>query len=196
MPRDFDPRNLDLHDRQKLSGPHIRQTLPDVSLEILRGRARQRVRVVAGPAFLIGSAGDSDLVLGDPQFPEAHCYLLLSPEDVALRWLGIGPEVFVNDRPVRKTRLADGDVLRTGTYEFRVGIDRRMATPRLSRPQPARPEPKPKSPKPSRAPRSVEWTPSEGGETARQEVRQLLADIRRALEPNRPLRVFAAVGMK
>ena len=44
--------------------------LPTVELEIMRGQARRRVRRVAAPIFLIGTANDCDLVLGDPRFPE------------------------------------------------------------------------------------------------------------------------------
>ena len=47
------------------SGPHFRARLPRVEIEILRGRARDLVREVTFPVFLIGTADDCDLVLGD-----------------------------------------------------------------------------------------------------------------------------------
>jgi hypothetical protein len=100
--------------------------LPEVELEILRGRARRRFRPVSGPAFLIGTAPDSDLVLGDPQFPDAHCYLLVSTAGVGVRWLGIGPALSVDGRPVMdRAPLDDGDLLETGPYQFRVIIRHR-----------------------------------------------------------------------
>jgi predicted component of type VI protein secretion system len=115
-------RNYRVHNPQDSSGPHTRSRLPQVTLEILRGRARQRIRPIVRPAFLIGSAADSDLMLGAAQFPAAHCYLLLNPEGVGLRWLGFAPDVLVNDRAVEKADLRDGDILRTGPYEFRIRI--------------------------------------------------------------------------
>jgi pSer/pThr/pTyr-binding forkhead associated (FHA) protein len=127
-------RNYHLHNPQDPSGPHTRSSLPQVTLEIIRGRARQRIRPIVRPAFLIGSAADSDLMLGSQQFPTAHCYLLLNPEGVGLRWLGFAPEVLVNDRPVEKAELQDGDLLRTGPYEFRIRIRRGDSMLRLSHP--------------------------------------------------------------
>jgi hypothetical protein len=130
-------RNYRLHNPQDPSGPHTRSSLPQVTLEIIRGRARQRIRPIVRPAFLIGSAADSDLMLGSQAFPTAHCYLLLNPEGVGLRWLGFAPEVLVNDRAVEKAELQDGDVLRTGPYEFRIRIRRGDSMLRLSHPSDA-----------------------------------------------------------
>jgi hypothetical protein len=122
------------HDSQDLPGPHVRRGMPEVELEILCGRAQNRIRLVREPAFLIGSASDCDLVLGDPQFPEAHSYLLLSPEDVTLRWLGMGPDVMVNAEPVVRSALEDGDLLEFGPYKFRISIRRREPAPTLATP--------------------------------------------------------------
>ncbi len=127
-------RNYRLHNPQDPSGPHTRSSLPQVTLEIIRGRARQRIRPIVRPAFLIGSAADSDLMLGAEQFPSAHCYLMLNPEGVGLRWLGFAPEVRVNDLAVEKADLQDGDMLRTGPYEFRIRIRRGDSVLRLSHP--------------------------------------------------------------
>src|SRR5262245_57157562 len=77
-----------------------------VELEILRGMARQRVRLVRVPTFLIGAADDCDLVLGDGQFPEVHTYLRVA-SGVTLAHLGFAPTVTVNGRPVTKTPLSD-----------------------------------------------------------------------------------------
>ena len=55
-----------------LPGPHFRLKLPKVEIEIVRGRARNMVRPVTVPVYLIGAANDCDLVLGDPQFSEVH----------------------------------------------------------------------------------------------------------------------------
>lgn len=103
--------------------PHRQGRIPDVRLEVVRGRARQKVRLMTSNAFLIGATHDSDLVLGDPQFPASHSYLLRNHRRVLLRYLGEGPEITVNGRPVVQSTLADGDRIRTGPYEFQVQID-------------------------------------------------------------------------
>jgi predicted component of type VI protein secretion system len=95
-----------------------------VSLEIVRGRARNKLRSVEARAFLIGSATDCDLVLGDPHFPPVHAYLLRSLEATSIRWLGSGPALSINGREaIESEPLADQDLIRTGPYEFRVHIE-------------------------------------------------------------------------
>ncbi|MCH8922217.1 MAG: FHA domain-containing protein [Planctomycetes bacterium] len=116
------PQPPNTHDPHSVRGPHGLQNLPQVELEIVRGAARARKRRVTGPAFLIGRALDSDLVLGDPQFPEAHCYILIDPRGVTIRHMGDGPRLLVNDEEVSTQALCDGDTIGTGPYEFLVCI--------------------------------------------------------------------------
>jgi len=100
-----------------------RAGLPNVQLEIIRGLARHRIRPVRVPVFLIGSADDCDLVLGDPDFPEVHTYLFVTAGGVSARHLGAGAPLLVDGRIVRSAVLHDGDVLASGPYEFRIRID-------------------------------------------------------------------------
>ena len=116
------PQPPNTHDPHSVRGPHGLQNLPQVELEIVRGAARERKRRVTGPAFLIGRAHDSDLVLGDPQFPEAHSYILIDPQGVTIRHMGDGPRLLVNDEEVSTRALCDGDTIGTGPYEFLVRI--------------------------------------------------------------------------
>ena len=82
-------------------------------------------------AFLIGTAKDCDLVLGDGRFPEVHA--AGGPTGVTVRWLGDGPELTVNGRQaLLSAPLADGDLLKAASYEFRV---------RIRWPQPLRDDP-------------------------------------------------------
>jgi hypothetical protein len=97
---------------------------PTVSLEITRGRARQRRRIVVGPVFLIGTSRDCDLVLGDPQFPESYAYLFVKAGKVTVRWLGAGPELSVAQEVVETAELADGDTVAFGPFELRVSVER------------------------------------------------------------------------
>lgn len=103
------------------------RVIRDVELVITRGRARHRVRSVTAPVFMIGTAPDCDLVLGDDRFPEVHAYLLVGQGPVLLRWLGLDPEITVNGAKVDHVSLRDMDRIRTGPYEFlvRIGEKRR-----------------------------------------------------------------------
>jgi len=96
--------------------------LPQVELLITRGRAQNRQRPVRGTAFLIGSAADSDLVLGDPSFDELHSYVFVRPEGVTVRHLGTGPELSVAGQPVLVAPLTNDDRLGLGPFEFQVRI--------------------------------------------------------------------------
>jgi predicted component of type VI protein secretion system len=93
-----------------------------VELEILRGAARHRRRKVTVPVFLIGTANDCDLVLGDPAMPEVHTYLYVRAEGVTIRTLGAAPPLQVEGRPVESARLRDGNSFAIGPFAFRVHI--------------------------------------------------------------------------
>lgn len=120
----------DPHGPQGLPRPHFAPQPPRVELEIRGGRARNLVRAIDGPVYMIGSARDCDLVLGDPAFPEVHSYLYVRSDGVSLRHLGEGPQVAVSDTPVQSVRLRDGDVIRTGPFEFQIHIDWPHGAPR------------------------------------------------------------------
>jgi hypothetical protein len=97
--------------------------LPKIVLEITRGRAKHLRREVRTSAFLIGTAPDCDLVLGDPRFDDVHSYLFVSPRRVTIRHLGLGPALCVGGRTVSCVALEDLDTLQMGAYEFRVLIE-------------------------------------------------------------------------
>ncbi len=168
------------HDRSHLArgGGRAQRDLPHVELTILRGRAQNLVRPVSVPAFLIGSATDCDLVLGDSRFPEAHSYLLLSPSEVGVRWLGFGPQVAVNGGLVEKAPLRDGDHLRMGPYEFRVSVRMLEPTADTAEPRILR----------------LNRAPPDDLDAASHEIRGLLAEIVAAMEPPAPTRTRAAVA--
>ncbi len=103
--------------------PCCPQGRPQVQIEISRGRARDLMREVVGSAYLIGSARDCDLVLGDAQFPEVYAYLYVNDSGVTLRHLDEGPEMTVDGVVVRSVSLTDGSRIRTGPFEFRIHIN-------------------------------------------------------------------------
>ena len=109
----------DFHDESMLIQPRSHR----VELEIVRGRAKNRIRPVNVPVFLIGSATDCDLVLGDPDFPGTHTYLFIAEDRVTLRHLGLSPQLIVEGEPVDHAVLGDGQSFQLGNnYAFRIHI--------------------------------------------------------------------------
>ncbi|MEQ8789929.1 MAG: FHA domain-containing protein [Pirellulaceae bacterium] len=93
-----------------------------VELEILRGEARQRLRRIEVPVFLIGTADDCDLVVGDASIPQVHTYLYVRPEGVSIRTLGAAPSLTVGGRVAENAMLTDGDRFGIGPFEFLLHI--------------------------------------------------------------------------
>lgn len=185
-PTRFDPMPSlgmqDIDDTQTLPAA------PKVELEIVRGTARNTRRSVVGKVFLIGSACDCDLVLGDEQFPDAYAYLFVQPEGVTVRHLGAGPAVTVAGEPVQARRLLDGDVLEFGPYAFRIRIEAAKPAEKPSKPQHQSDRPL-AGPHMAIAESAAAKTPSIPSvddvldlRVARAEVAQLLSDIAAALE--------------
>ena len=110
-------------DRYSSPEAHILPLGPRVALEITRGRVQQRIRPVRGKMFLIGTASDCDLVLGDLSFPEAYAYLFVQDSKITIRRLGTGPELVICGEPVETAELLDGDRVGFGPFELRVVID-------------------------------------------------------------------------
>ena len=103
-----------------------RQSLPPsrgVWLEITRGRVQRRLRPVRGQVFLIGSAADCDLVVGDSSFPEAYAYVFVHDAAIAVRRLGLGPELQVDGEAVEAAELQTGDRLSFGPFELRLHVE-------------------------------------------------------------------------
>lgn len=152
------------------------KNLPRVELEILRGRARNKLRRIEVPVFLIGSARDCDLVLADADFPEVHTYLYVNRGGVSVRRIAESPVLAVDGREVQSSVIADGQKLQIGRYEFEVRIDR-PASPR----------------------RPIDWeAPLHEAPTLYREpeppglvlVRALLEDIREALKIEAKLQLY------
>src|SRR5688500_12822094 len=118
--------SLTRFDRQSSPHPHGLSCGARVTLEIVRGRARQRCREVTETVFLIGSAADCDMVLGDPEFPSAYAYLDVNDGGVTLRSLGGGPELLVGGLPVSTVAavtIQDDDLIELGPLAMRIRIE-------------------------------------------------------------------------
>jgi len=158
-------------DQHSLPGPHILSVGPRVSLEVTRGRVQERMRPVRGRVFLIGAANDCDLVLGDLQFPDAYAYVFVTGHEVSIRRLGAGPTLTVCGDVVESSELFHGDFIAFGPFELRVRIDEPSNSRTGGR---------------SLAPHCRPLSDGDDSDEAVDEVRLLLADIRRALAEDSP----------
>lgn len=91
-------------------------------LTITQGKTAWPHRAVRQRVFTIGRGAECDLVLGDPQFPEIHCYLWFREGELRLRALTDQPLLTVNGEAVEVVTLNSGDRIRTGPYQWVVEI--------------------------------------------------------------------------
>lgn len=91
-------------------------------LVIERGDAEQAVRPIQRPVYVIGTAADCDMVLGDPQFSDYHAYIYVREGVVTLRHLGPAPEITVNGRSIRWGELKHLDRMRFGPYQLQLRL--------------------------------------------------------------------------
>jgi hypothetical protein len=148
-----------------------------VHLEIVRGQAQQRRRPVAGPAFLIGSSCECDLVLTAAQFAEVYVCLVVRPSSVTVRQVGEGPAILINGRPLADAKLRDGDRLIAGPFEFIVHISPTTGT--------TAPSVKPIEPSPANRWRSAQQIDDPN---IMQAAAKLIRDIRAALDERPAMR--------
>lgn len=169
---DHRKQNAVANDNDYFDNEIVSMQSPPVEIEIVRGHARNRVRPVTVPVFLIGSAPDCDLVLGDANFPATHTYLFLNEGRVSLRHLGIAPDLLVDGQAVNGAVLQNGQIFQLGSsYVFRVHIhseqdDSRDGIGKRSPTQEKMPAPTPSSVSASK------------GNIVRERVQALLAEIR------------------
>ncbi|HEY5808420.1 MAG TPA: FHA domain-containing protein [Povalibacter sp.] len=67
----------------------------------------------------IGRTRDSDICIPSGAVSRDHARLLLSPRSVTIVDMGSANGSFVNDEPIKRHRLRDGDVLRIGDRSYR-----------------------------------------------------------------------------
>jgi serine/threonine protein kinase len=76
------------------------------------------------PRTVIGRASECGLILRAADVSKQHCQILLEDNQVIVEDLGSANGTFVNDRPVQRARLRDGDQLRIVRYGFQVRLPR------------------------------------------------------------------------
>ena len=95
---------------------------PRITIEILRGRATQKSRVMTGPTLLIGSDPRCDVQMRSPNVAPKHCLITRQDGVVRATRLSADHAVLHNGKPTAEEALDDGDRLGIGPFEFRIRI--------------------------------------------------------------------------
>lgn len=91
-------------------------------LEIIRGRARHRVRWLDTDTFLIGSAPDRHLVLADAAVPSLHSFIYRTKSRLVVCHLGAEPPLLINGYRTTRMALEAGDRMTVGPFELAVHL--------------------------------------------------------------------------
>jgi serine/threonine protein kinase len=71
---------------------------------------------------VVGRTSDCDIVLRAADVSKQHCRILLEADEIIVEDLGSSNGTFVNDLPIKRAALRDGDRLRIAEHEFRVWL--------------------------------------------------------------------------
>jgi chromosome segregation ATPase len=93
---------------------------PRITLEILRGRASQKSRVMTAPTLLIGSDVRCDVQMRSPSVAAKHCLITRENGVVRATRLSADHPLLLNGKPAAGGALTDGDTLAIGPFELRV----------------------------------------------------------------------------
>ncbi len=97
---------------------HLPTGVPDLCLEICRGRTRHPQRPISTDGYLIGAGDVCDLRLGGDGIPAQHSMIHVDSGEYWLDALATGPEVKVNGQPTNRTVIHEGDRIQIGVFEF------------------------------------------------------------------------------
>ena len=91
---------------------------PVLYLEICRGRTSFPCRPILQNRFLIGAADQCDLRLGGDGMPPLHSIIHADGRDIQLEAICPSPVLKVNGTVKDSVRLADGDLIEIGCFQF------------------------------------------------------------------------------
>jgi serine/threonine protein kinase len=89
---------------------------------LLESLADGKTLRVSRQKTVIGRTSDCDIVVRAADVSKQHCRILVDAEEIVVEDLDSSNGTFVNDRPVKRFPLVDGDRLRIGDYEFVVRL--------------------------------------------------------------------------
>jgi len=91
---------------------------PVLFLEIRRGQTCFPYRPILQSRFLIGADGACDLRLGGDDMPPLHSIIHADGRDVHLETIVASPVLRVNGTVAESVRIADGDLIEIGRFQF------------------------------------------------------------------------------
>ena len=88
-------------------------------LILMQSDGKPRRYAVDGPRLRLGRQRDCDVRVNHPTVSRHHAEIVFVGDRAFLRDLGSSNGTFVNGRPIRQTRLNDGDIVQLGRHELR-----------------------------------------------------------------------------
>jgi serine/threonine protein kinase len=93
--------------------------LPVVVLELITNNKKIRLQFAK---TVIGRAADCDVILRSSDVSKRHCQIIIEPNRVSVEDLGSTNGTSVNNEPIERCELADGDALDIAGHVFKVHI--------------------------------------------------------------------------
>jgi hypothetical protein len=93
-----------------------------VQIEIISSTSDNQSRYLENTASFIGSDHECDLVLNDNRFPPIYAFLLADHKGVVLRYLGCGPELHVDGKPIERVVITDSAHVIAGPFSFTLRV--------------------------------------------------------------------------
>lgn len=104
--------------------PEIVKQVPSCLLTWIDAEGRSHeARLEAPNSLLVGRRAEVDLRLTDPSVSGKHCSLAWEGDELVIRDLGSTNGTFVNEEPITRHVLSDGDALKLGLLEMKVAIE-------------------------------------------------------------------------
>ncbi|HKQ48829.1 MAG TPA: FHA domain-containing protein [Phycisphaerae bacterium] len=94
-----------------------------VRLLALHAQANPAVKELNQVVTILGAGDGADLILGSSRIDAAHCALVSLAGGIYVCDLGAPGGTLLGGRPVRWSRLGDGDEVAIGPFSFRVQVD-------------------------------------------------------------------------
>ena len=95
-----------------------------VQIEIISSTDASQSRYLENTASFIGSDHECDLVLDDNRFPPIYAFLLADHKGAVLRYLGCGPKLQVDGKPIDRVSITDSAQVTAGPFSFTLRVSR------------------------------------------------------------------------
>ena len=96
---------------------------PEVPSVVLTAAATGEKIKASANVTTVGRNSECGIVLLASDVSKRHCQIMIGPNHAVVEDLESANGTFVNDRPIKRSRLKDGDRLRVADHEFLVPLE-------------------------------------------------------------------------